>query len=158
MNGASAFTANQARGCRVIAPKGGTHTDLTTYIQSSSGNLDIGIYDTAGTRAAQYRTGSVVAPAAGWAVLAAAPAITTSAHEQHDLVIAPDNGTMTFGRAATSLSTTAGQLPTGFWAADGGALPKLAWSAITSFPLPASFTEATCVAATFTAFAMTRIA
>lgn len=140
-----ANSANEAFATRVVIPRTGTLRDIAALIGASSGNLDVGVYDTNGaTRARLYSSGSIASPGTGWQILAN-PNLAVTAGDQLDLVIAADNATVTFGRLI--LATTAqSQLPADFWPTSGGAAPKLAWSRGASFPLPASITEASMAA------------
>ena len=131
---------NTARGVRVTIPRSGTLVDLAVFVGTSSGNIDVGVYSTAATRARLYSTGSIACPAAGaWAVVGD-PNITVYAGQQLDLFLAADNTTATFARF---LGAHADQpaLPTDFWASDGAA-PKLSFQATSVLPLPATIAEA----------------
>lgn len=132
--------ANDAHACRVIVPRAGTLRDLAIYISTSSGNLDLGVFTTEGTRNALYRTGSVASPGTGWRIIGD-PQIAVDAGDQLDFVVAWDNALARY--KSHDAHTSQQQLPAGFWPAEG-ALAKLSWLRAASFPLPASFAEGVC--------------
>jgi hypothetical protein len=133
-------SVNTSLGIRVIVPRSGVLRDLAAFVQVSSGNIDAGVYSTAGTRARLWSTGSIACPTGGqWNILGD-PALPVASGQQLDFHLGADNTTATFGGHSLSFSSVK-QLPTVFWAAAGGALPKLA-STGPSFPLPATITEA----------------
>jgi hypothetical protein len=125
-------------------PRSGLLTDLAIYIGTSSGNIDVGVYSTAGTRAKLYSTGSIACPTGGQWNVVGALSLAVSAGDQLDLVFAADNATATFGRISGGANGL-NQLPSNFFVAPLGAAPKLSWAAAASFALPSSFSEATCV-------------
>lgn len=133
--------ANTAYGCRVIIPKTGVLHDLAAYVGVSSGNVDIGVYDTTlTTRNKLYSSGSIACPAAnGWRIFAD-PALYVTAGQHLDLVLVPDNATASFLRFATG-AANAWWLPTGFLTSPLGGIPKWHWSKVTTFPLPATLAE-----------------
>jgi hypothetical protein len=135
-NGSAAPGANLAYGVRCTVPKTGTLTDISVYIQTSSGNIDVGVYDTDSSRTKLYSSGSLACPAgAAWRVIVASPGLSVTAGQQIDLAVAFDNGTAAIGRFADNGNVS--NLPTGFWPGNGAA-PLLSWSKGTSFPLPST--------------------
>lgn len=143
-------------GARVTAGQSGTLHDLSVYIGTSSGNLHVGVYDTnealAGSRSLLWDSGSVASPGTGWRVIGD-PSLAVTAGKQYDLVVYPDNGTVTFGRLASVVGVAVNTMPTSFIATTGGATPKLAWVfSVGSYgALPATITEAQCDATNTTA-------
>jgi hypothetical protein len=118
------------------------------FIAVQSGNLDIGVYDTgqavAGTRTKLYSAGSTAVGASGWQTVDPGAGVLPVTQGQHvDIAWAADNNTASVMRYAAG-SGAGYQLPTGYFSEVTGALPKLGWLCATSFPLPASFTEAAC--------------
>lgn len=141
-------TANQARATRCIVPATGFLRDIGVFVAVQSGNLDIGVYDTgqttAGTRTKLYSSGSTAVAASGWQTVDPGAGVLPVTQGQHiDIAWAPDNGTASIMRYAAG-SGTSYSLPTGYFPECPTALPKLGWLCATSFPLPASFTEANC--------------
>lgn len=138
----AAPNANNAYGCRVVIPKTGILNDLSIFIGTSNGNIDLGVYSTAGTRARLWSSGSTPCPAAGAWRNVGDPGILVTAGDELDFAVSTDSATAAF---ATNLETSpvAGvQLPAEFLT-PGGALPKLAWfKSGSAFPLPATLAEA----------------
>jgi hypothetical protein len=151
---ASLAVANRGAGVRVYARKTGTLTDLAVFVGTSSGNIDAGVYSTDATRAKLFSTGSIACPAAGWAVVGN-PNLAVTKGDQLEFFLSCDNITATFARNALggSMST----LPTNFWAAPGGAAPKICTLTASLFPLPASISEASLSATSFCIFIMARV-
>jgi hypothetical protein len=159
---ANTNTANTLIGCRVIVPKSGQLRDLAVYIQTQAGNLIGVVYDTgdalAASRTKLWDSGSVAAAASGsWQILGD-PNLAVTKGQQLDIGVANDNGAAAFGRVggvATSSPTT---LPSAFWAAPGGATPKLGWRhSPGSFIVPATIAEASLAAIASVFFVMARI-
>ncbi|MEJ0073062.1 MAG: hypothetical protein WDN27_03205 [Candidatus Saccharibacteria bacterium] len=124
------------RGIRVIVPKNGTLHDIAVQVTTKSGNVGVYIYDTgdqtggSGTRTLLYSSGSVVCPNTGWQIIAD-PALTVTAGQQLDMMIATDNTSAAFARYAMEgggggLAST--QLPAAFNPVPGNALPKMMFS------------------------------
>lgn len=137
--------ANWGWTVRVVVHRTGVLNDLTILQNVSSGNICVGVYDTgdasSGNRTRLYTTGSIACPAANaWRVVGD-PAINVVAGQQLDFALVADNTTATFGGYSLVLGQ-AGQLPTNFWPAAGGALPKLSSILVTQLPLPTTLTEA----------------
>ena len=84
--------ANDMIGCRVVVPTTGTLHDLTIYISTSAGNIDVGIYSTAATRARLYSTGSIACPAGGGWRNVGDPALAVTAGDQYDFCVAQSAG------------------------------------------------------------------
>lgn len=143
MTAQTTFTANDARGVRMVMPRSGTLRDLAIWVAIQSGNLDIGLYDTlSGTSGKIYSSTSVACPAANAWQIIGNPNQAVTQGQHIDFVLACDNATAAFGRVGAIVNNAAVQLPTNFMVSPQGALPKTAWRAATSFPLPTSFTEA----------------
>jgi hypothetical protein len=136
-------TANNARFQRVVIPKTGTLHDLAISVATSSGNIDVGIYDTgdasAGNRTLLWHTGSIACPGAGNWTVVGDPALSVVQGQMVDFVIACDNTTALFRGGA--LSTALVFLPTNFVPAPGGAPAKMIGLANTVMPLPATLAE-----------------
>jgi hypothetical protein len=140
---------NQLYGSRITIPTAGTLRDLSVWIVTSSGNLQVGVYDTgqaaSTTRTRLYQSGSVVmGTGTNWQVVAD-PALAVTAGQQLDLAVIVDNNTATLGRIPPHLGAAQSQLPTSFWPT--AVTPKLAWvHAPGSFILPSTLSEANCAA------------
>jgi hypothetical protein len=155
---ASALNANDARGQRVICRKTGVLTDLAVFVGTSSGNVDIGVYDdTATTRNKLYSSGSVACGTANTWQLFTGITLAVVAGRHYDLALACDNATATFGRAASFTQAAAPNLPTNFWPAPNGGVNKLHWVKATAFPLPSTIAESAFTTATGYPFIMGRI-
>jgi hypothetical protein len=139
----TAFTANDARGVRMVMPRAGTLRDVAIFPMVQSGNIDAGLYDTAaGTSSKIWSSGSVACGAAAAWQIVGDPNQAVTQGQHIDFVLACDNGTAAFARCAAPVSNLIVQLPTNYMVSPQGALPKTAWRAATSFVLPGSFTEA----------------
>ena len=137
------FTANQGRGVRVVVPRTGTLTDLSVYIVTSSGNIDVAVYDTTGTtRNRLWSSGSVACPAANAWTAVGNPGLSVTIGQQLDLTISVDNITASIGRCYGNSAAASADLPASFWTADDGAFNLLSWQAAAVFPLPATLAEA----------------
>lgn len=136
------FSINEARGTRVVVPRTGTLSDIAVYVGVSSGNIDVGVYDTtATTRNKLYSSGSTACPAAnGWRIVATA-ALAVTAGDEIDLALSADNATASFGRYVSAGSGVA-TLPAGFWPTPLGTSKQLQWTIASQFPLPTTLTEA----------------
>lgn len=132
--------ANGGKSLRVVVPKTGNLRDVAVYVGVSSGNVDVGVYSTASTRAKLWSSGSVACPAAnGWGIVGD-PNLAVTAGQQLDLWLSCDNTTATFGRVFVT-NAAQSTLPTGFWPANG-AEPKINGQANSVFPLPSTIAEA----------------
>ena len=132
---------NEARLSRTPAPRSGVVRKLLIYVGTQSGNIDVGVYDTASPRAKLASTGSMTCPAAGWREVS----VTAFAVQQgvsYEMALACDNTTATFGHFNGAQATA---LPTGWWPTPGGAAPKPNPRILTSFPLPATMAEASLI-------------
>jgi hypothetical protein len=139
----NSFTANDARGVRMVMPRAGTIRDMAIFVMTQSGNVDIGLYDTAsGTSSKIWSSGSVSCGAATAWQIVGDPNQPVTQGQHIDFVLACDNATAAFARCAAPVSNLLVQLPTNYMISPQGALPKTAWRGVTSFPLPGSFTEA----------------
>jgi hypothetical protein len=130
----SAGSANEARGSRVISKYSGVITQLSYFVGTASGNIDLGIYSVSGqNRTKLYSSGST-ASAGTNAWQSVTPNLYVNAGDILDFVIAVDNGTVTIAKsgAVTSLIVA---LPTDVDAAGS----TLSWTKAASFPLPGSF-------------------
>lgn len=160
--------ANRTVTCRVMAKRSGFLRDVITAFGVSSGNYDIGIYDTGETTAA-VRTllGHLGATAVPTAETGAAKTtvkwdpgagvIPIVAGRQYDLAVSLDNTTATIYRYA---ATQPSFLPDSYWAVAGGsaqALPKLNCVVTTAHPLLATVAEAAMLIQGFVPWIMGRI-
>lgn len=146
--------ANDMIGCRVVVPTTGTLHDLTIYISTSAGNIDVGIYSTAATRARLYSTGSIACPAGGGWRNVGDPALAVTAGDQYDFCVAQSAGA-TFGSRRFTSSGVA-TLPVAYTLGQVG-LAILSYTKGTSFPLPATFTEASVTASGIILCIMARV-
>lgn len=139
---AAVFPSSTAIFVRWTCPKSGTLAGLAFYCGTSSGNFDIGIYDSGDADTTKltplYRKTST-ATASGWNT--AAPGISVVAGRDYHLALVADNATATCLRSLSSTPVALSlSLPSGFGALSGGATqPRLAAQRATSFPLPAAF-------------------
>ena len=156
----SALTANDARGTRVIARKSGRIRDLTIFVGTSSGNIDLGIYDTvATTRTKLYSSGSTACGTGNaWQTVTADTGVDVKAGDHLDLALACDNATATFGRAAAFANAAVVDLPSNYWTAPNGGANFMNWVKATAFALPSTIAESGFTTATTFPFIMARIA
>jgi hypothetical protein len=137
------LTANDARGMRMVMPRSGTLRDFAVWIATTSGNVDVGIYDTvSGTAGKLWSSTSTACGTVNTWQVVGDPNLVVSRGQHVDFVIACDNATAAFGRTTVPVNAALIQLPTNFMPSPQGASPKFAWRAATSFALPGSFTEA----------------
>ena len=152
--------ANRMYGVRYIAQKTGTLVDLSVFVVTQSGNLDVGVYDTGDTvtttRTKLYSSGSTAVGAGGWQSFTPNLAVVQGRH--YDVAVAIDNTTAAIVRLTNTSTVGYPSLPTGYLSVPGAALAKLAWQTSTSFPLPASVTEANAAATQIQPFVLGRIA
>lgn len=145
----SVWSANDARGVRCIALKSGYVTQVGFYVGVSSGNVDMGIYNTAATtRARLWSSGTTACGTVNtWQIFTVTNgAVPVTEGDHFDVAMAVDNGTVSVGRLAAP--TNAGvQLMTAplLQSQTGAGANKLSWSIATSFPLPATLTESALV-------------
>lgn len=138
-NASAAYTANDAKGMRVVVPRSGTLTDLSVFIVTQSGNIDVGVYSLAAEpRARLYSTGSLACPAAGWQIVGN-PNLAVTQGQLLEFVLASDNATASFGRFVPA-ATGVPFLPANFWPTGSGTL-KIGWVKATSFPLPSTLAD-----------------
>lgn len=150
---AATAVANRAYGFRVVCRKSGTLASIYCINTASTGNYDVGVYDTAPTtRTALYRKGSTAMPTAGQMLLAS-PNLSVYAGQHVDLVIAFD-GTPAIARHHGTSVTAGCQVPTAAFPSPDGGLANLYWTVDTSMPLPATFSEAGHSASNILAFAI----
>lgn len=155
---AAAHSANEMRGTRVIIPRTGRLRDVTVWIGTQSGNIAAAVYDTTATTRNRLATsGSVAAGAGGAWQTVFDPDLAVTAGDQIDLAVAADNGTVTFGRASSIVSSGIADLPAGFLVAPLGGFNKVMWSATSSFPPPATLAEASMGNSNAGPFIMARI-
>lgn len=123
----TAGAANRMLGARVVIPRTGTLGALYVPVNTTSGNLQGGIYDVGATTSAvrtRLWAGASTASASGWLNLGN-PALAVTKGQHLDFVVQVDNNTVTVGRR--TFGTTAwSQLPTGA-AAVAGVEYKLGW-------------------------------
>ena len=155
---AAAHSANEIRGTRVIIPRTGRLRDVTVWIGTSSGNVAAAVYDTTGTTRNRLATsGSVAAGSSGAWQIVFDPDLAVTAGDQIDLVVGADNGTVTFGRASSTVSSGISDLPNGFLVAPLGGFNKVMWSATSSFAPPATLSEGSMSNSNAGPFIMARI-
>lgn len=151
-SGQTLFAANGARSGRVIIPKSGILHDIAIWITTSSGNIDIGIYDdgaaSAGNRTLLWHTGSIACPAAGQWSIVGDPSLAVTQGQHFDFTIAADNTALAF--AGRTVVTGLGTLPTNFVPAPGAAPPKMVSAISSNFPLATTVSEASFSASTNT--------
>ena len=149
--------ANSCYGARVVIPRSGTLTDLAVYVAATSaGNIDVGVYSAAGTRAKLYSTGAIACPTANQWNIVGALSLAVTAGDQLDFALSTDSGTATFGRSLFN-GPGLGGLPSGYLPAVAGS-PKLSWGIGASHPLPATFTEGSIGTTTIIPAIIARIA
>src|SRR5207248_5975874 len=112
--GAVAPGANNALGARTVIPSSGVLHDLAVYVNVQSGNLDVGVYDTASPRNRLYHSGSVACPAAGAWQIVGDPALSVVAGQQYDFLCGVDNGTVQLGRGVSMVANATAQLPAAY--------------------------------------------
>jgi hypothetical protein len=144
--GQSVGNVNGGRGVRFVCPKTGTLGSLSVFVVASSGNLDVGIYDTgdalAGSRTKLWSAGSTSVSASSTFQATLSPNLAVTIGKQYEFVLSSDNTTATFAKSPGTPVNAFGTLPSGFNVVAGGASPKM-WALLTSvFPLPATITEA----------------
>lgn len=145
--------ANGSFGVRCIVPRTGTLRDLSVLIATSSGNIDVGVYDdTATTRNRLWSSGSTASPGTGWRTIGD-PQISVVAGQHIDLVIAADNATAAFGRFSMG-TLIPGDLPSGFFVSPNGASPKLSWEKTSNFPIAATLSESSMSLQTYACVAL----
>lgn len=153
---ATVQVSNNVLTARVVVPKTGTLRDLSVYIGTSSGNISGAVYSTDSTRARLYTTGAIASPGTGWRTLGD-PQIAVTVGTQLDFAVSADNTTVTFAAIQNAVSAI-NTLPTNFAIATGGASPKLAASASTSHPAPATITEGSLTVTAYSLLIIARIA
>lgn len=137
---------NGGLGVRVQVGKTGTLKDLSVYVDVSSGNISLAIYNTASPRARQSTSGAVACPAGGaWRIIYD-PAFAVTAGQYYDLFLSADNATATFGKVTLPTSGY-DQLPANFLPGAGGA-PWQTYFIAAGHPAPASNAEGSFVAIT----------
>lgn len=129
-------------GARIVIPKTGTLHDISIFLTTAAGNIDVGLYDTAATtRNRVYHSGAAAAPAASaWRVVAD-PALSVTAGDQYDLAMgisATTCGILRFPGQQNAQTS----LPSGFDPVSGGGVPLLVWSTTGASTLPATLSEA----------------
>lgn len=133
-------------GSRVLIPYTGTLHDLSVFIGTSSGNIDIGILDTtATTRNRLYHSGSTASPGTGWRIIGD-PALSVTAGDMVDFCITCDNNTITIGFVGIN-AAAAQTLPTNFILSPLGGAPKMSWLATSNATVPATIAESSLAVA-----------
>lgn len=125
--GLNSFTpgANLVWGSRVVIPKTGTLNNLSVWVSTSAGNIDVGVYDTAATtRNLLYHTGSIASPGTGWRNVGN-PGLSVTVNDVYDFAVVGSSASLALGRA-TGAATTTSTLPSGFLTGSGGT-PWLGW-------------------------------
>lgn len=143
---------------RIVIPKTGTLHDLSIFLTTAAGNIDVGIYDTsATTRNRVYHSGAGAAPAANaWRVVAD-PALSVTAGDQYDLAIGISATTCALLRHSSQQNPQM-SLPSGFDPVSGGGLPLISWSTTGASTLPATLSEASLQAQVSVCAMMARLA
>jgi hypothetical protein len=133
-------------GAWVVAPYDGTLHDFSFYFGAPSDNCHVGIYGSGpGNRTLLWDSGSLaITGTTAWQVVADR-ALAGKAGQHLEFVVHTDNATVKLGRFA-ALSNLSDTLPAHFFAAAGGASPKLMWEYSIGFygALPATITEGLC--------------
>lgn len=132
---------NHIRGVRYRWPKTGSVTGLAVYIQVSSGNFVVGIYDLAATNLNLLKgsASTVAGTVSNWQNVDLSSALAVVGGDDAYLVVHPDNSTVSFGRAGALVSNNAqGPMPAGYMSgADGLSLRSWDFNrASFSSPLP----------------------
>ncbi len=138
-----ALAVNQGIFVRVVAPKTGIIRDLSIFITTSAGNIDVAIYDSAATTINRlYSTGAIACPATtNWAIVGD-PQILVTRGQVLYLGVSCSSATTGIGRATALTSTQASVLPTGFWPASGATPAKVVMYDAALHPFPATYTYA----------------
>jgi hypothetical protein len=137
--------SNQGRTLRFVCPKTGTLANLSIYIAVSSGNIDVGIYDTnnalAGSRTRLWSNGSVACGTVNtWQAFT--PNLAVTAGVEYDFAISADNNTAAFFKNSQLTNIAGGTLPSTYNVVSGGASPKQYGIIATQFPLGTAIAEA----------------
>lgn len=131
-----ALGANQMGARRVVIPYDGTLHGLTVMIGTSSGNIDLGIWNTAvTTRALLYSSGSIACGTANSWQTPVDPNLVVKRGDHLDFAVASDNGTATFARGPATITTNIGDLPPGYLTSPLGGVNVIAWAKSTAFPM-----------------------
>lgn len=101
VSSAGATTANRATFTAIYSPASFTATGVSLFVGTQSGNICVGLYDSAGNRIAT--SGSVACPAAGVASIAFS-ANVVCAPGTYYVAMSSDNGTSSFQRVSGSLT------------------------------------------------------
>lgn len=125
-SGVQTLTANRAFLALVRVGRAIPMSQLSVYVGTSSGNLDVGVYVSDGTTLTRLASaGSTAMAGTNTTQTIAVSAITLSPGQNYYFAVALDNGTGTIGRAGTP-------------GASIGSLGLRTISRDASFPLPAS--------------------
>lgn len=131
-------STNDGHGHRYVIPKTGTLHDVAIWINTASGNIDVGIFDTSsGTRNRLWHSGSIACPTAGSWVVVGDPALSVTKGDQIDIVVSADNTSVQFSCfrwSSNGLLTP----PSGYLA---GGVSFLAWVGGSLFPIPSTYAE-----------------
>lgn len=140
-SGGTALGLNTIYGFRVVVPATGTLAGLACNITASSGNYDIGVYDTsATTRNRLYSKGSTASPGTGWRELGT-PALAVNAGDHVDICVVTDNNTFAIDFCLGGGSAGFGTMPANYLVSPLGGAAKLWWFASVTFPLPSTIAE-----------------
>jgi hypothetical protein len=137
---------NGGRAIRWVCPLTGTLGTLWILVTASSGNVDVGIYDTgdasAGNRSQLYHSGSTACGAAnGWQAFS--PALSVTAGAEYEFILSADNATATFLRYTTGFAANSSDsMPATANVVSGGATWKPVALLTSVFPLPSTISEA----------------
>lgn len=144
--------ANSSRTVRVTIPKSGTLHDLAIFPTTSSGNVDVGVYDTgdasSGNRTRLYHSGSVACAAANAWQVVGDPNLVVVKGQQVDICLSCDNNTASFLATAALSNANIAQFPTSFLPTTNACSPKKWCTIATNFPMGTPIAEANMVVTT----------
>ena len=137
---------NTLYGVRWVAPATGTLAGIATYFDTSSGNYEVGVYDTtATTRNRLYTSGNVAFGIGGQWVELATPNLAVTRGDHLDLCIRVDNAIVRIAYleyAAGIGAAFGGPLPAGYLTSPLGGKPVYSWNATAIAAIPATIAEA----------------
>lgn len=137
---------NTLYGVRWVAPATGTLAGIATYFDTTSGNYEVGVFDTSsGTRNRLYTSGSVAFPAGGVWIELGTPGISVTRGDHLDLCIRADNATvrLAYLEYAAGIGTAfGGPLPSGYLDSPLGGKRVYSWTAAAIAAIPATIAEA----------------
>lgn len=110
-NSAQTTVANTAYTLAITVPVACTITKVAVYIGTSSGNIDVGIYNSSGTRLGS--SGSVASPGTGSRLISLSSSVDLTPGFYY-LAVAADNATISLGRYSTDNLLGSGAVATSF--------------------------------------------